>query len=578
MTGLEPTTPPQARSDMVFAALDRAAADGTTLVFEGNTTDLFVTSDTFTRLPHLVALWGARRDMPTVTYTLAGGVKHLVAPEGPRSGMKEAPPDLRSGPAADVTALLKGIVAAGHPTVLILDFAESVLPNQADGHGRSLGESIVMEEVLSQAFDRRLGWVEGGHRLVLVSRTCDLQSCITEMPGVTVHQLGLPASAEREAAIRQMVASTRHRLVVEPGLSEPTVARLAGGMSLDALSRLRYATDKAHPLTRGRIAQDKSATIRKLAGSTLTVFEEDRDLDDVAGLPQVRLFLEDMRFIGRNTIRLTLAGPPGNGKTLVALAIAKELGVPAVALHQIKDMWVGNSEKALGRALNVLKEMPPTLLVVDEVDQTIGGSRAPSAAQESSSVDSSHRDMFMEFTSDNALDNGISIICMSNNPRGIDPAIRSRFETVAVLEASSPQEMADVVAKNTAKVGAEIDQDGIVQAFTESPKRFSGRELVDLLIAAQVHAARAGRAVVGYEEMARAVAESQQYSTRSEQRQALSAVAFTHSSRYLPWNASRILGAGSSEPPAYLADFVAPDGSLRMEALRAEIEGGPGGF
>jgi len=42
----------------------------------------------------------------------------------------------------------------------------------------------------------------------------------------------------------------------------------------------------------------------------------------VAGLPGVRLALEDARRTGRDTLRILLAGPPGTGKTLAATAIA----------------------------------------------------------------------------------------------------------------------------------------------------------------------------------------------------------------------------------------------------------------
>jgi AAA+ superfamily predicted ATPase len=566
------------RSDEVFAALDRAAADGTTVVFEGNTSDFFVIDGSFTRLPHLLALWSARRDMPTFTYTMAEGTKHLVAPDGPRSHVKEAKPDLDRGYAADVTGLLKGIVGGKQPTTLVLDFAETMLPGPSDGAGRSLDEATLLEEVLSQPLDARTGWAEGGHRLVLIGRTGGLPSCVTEMPGVVGHSLGLPDAAEREAAIQLMLDSPRHRLALEPALDRATVARLSGGMSLDALSRLRYASSEAQPLTREQIIAEKSATIRKMAGATLTVFEEDRDMDDVAGLPQVRLYLEDQQLTGRNTIRLILAGSPGNGKTLVALAIARLLGVPAVALNQIKDMWVGNSEKALGKALEVIKSMAPVLVIADEFDQTMGGSRASSSAMESSAVESSLRAMFMEFTGDHATDNGISIVGMSNNPQGIDAAFMSRFKTIAVLEPSSPGEMVEVVQKNTAKAGASIDAEGLARAFADCAQTYSGRELVNLLIAAHVYAVRGGTNVVGYQEMTQALRESQHYSTRREQRQALSAVAFTHSHRYLPWNAATVMGDTTVVPPVYLQKYVRADGSLDMEAITAQLEGDPSGF
>ena len=84
-------------------------------------------------------------------------------------------------------------------------------------------------------------------------------------------------------------------------------------------------------------------------------------LADVGGLTEVKQRLEQSflaplrnpelrRTYGANLRGgLLLWGPPGCGKTLLARAVAGELAARfvTVGLHQILDMWLGNSEKQL---------------------------------------------------------------------------------------------------------------------------------------------------------------------------------------------------------------------------------------
>jgi SpoVK/Ycf46/Vps4 family AAA+-type ATPase len=70
-------------------------------------------------------------------------------------------------------------------------------------------------------------------------------------------------------------------------------------------------------------------------------------------------------------------GPPGCGKTHLARATAGELGGPfiAVGLHEILDMWIGQSERNLHEMFERARRNAPGVLFFDEVD-ALGASRA----------------------------------------------------------------------------------------------------------------------------------------------------------------------------------------------------------
>ncbi len=65
-----------------------------------------------------------------------------------------------------------------------------------------------------------------------------------------------------------------------------------------------------------------------------------------------------------------LYGPPGCGKTLISQATAGEIrsNFISVALHQILDLYIGNSEKNLHQLFQLARDHAPTILFFDEVD------------------------------------------------------------------------------------------------------------------------------------------------------------------------------------------------------------------
>ena len=74
---------------------------------------------------------------------------------------------------------------------------------------------------------------------------------------------------------------------------------------------------------------------------------------------------------------ILLYGPPGCGKTFIAKATAGEIDAKFIniGLHDILDMWVGNSEKNLHEIFEMARRNKPCVLFFDEVD-AMGASRS----------------------------------------------------------------------------------------------------------------------------------------------------------------------------------------------------------
>lgn len=111
-------------------------------------------------------------------------------------------------------------------------------------------------------------------------------------------------------------------------------------------------------------------------------------------------------------------GVPGNGKTALAEAFAGELGIPLISLsmNKIMDKLVGQSERKIMQALDVVKKCAPCVFLIDEVEKSVGGVLAQ---QTDGGVGARVMKSLLEFMNDN--DNGVYVIMTSNDVSALPP-------------------------------------------------------------------------------------------------------------------------------------------------------------
>ncbi|MEM1060070.1 MAG: AAA family ATPase [Verrucomicrobiota bacterium] len=125
-----------------------------------------------------------------------------------------------------------------------------------------------------------------------------------------------------------------------------------------------------------------------------------------------------------------LYGPPGCGKTLISRATAGEIDANfvSIGIHQILDMYIGESEKKLHQLFEMARQNAPTILFFDEVDAL--------AADRVDLRKSAGRTLINQFLAemdgDIGNNEGLLILGATNAPWHIDPAFRrpGRFDRV----------------------------------------------------------------------------------------------------------------------------------------------------
>lgn len=131
---------------------------------------------------------------------------------------------------------------------------------------------------------------------------------------------------------------------------------------------------------------------------------------------------------------ILLYGPPGCGKTFIAKATAGEIDAKFIniGLHDILDMWIGNSEKNLHEIFELARRNTPCVLFFDEVD-AMGASR-------SDLKQSAMRHVINQFLAEmdgvSSNNEGVLILAATNAPWSVDPAFRrpGRFDRIIMVE------------------------------------------------------------------------------------------------------------------------------------------------
>jgi transitional endoplasmic reticulum ATPase len=171
---------------------------------------------------------------------------------------------------------------------------------------------------------------------------------------------------------------------------------------------------------------------------------------------------------------ILLYGPPGCGKTFIAKATAGEIDAKFIniGLHDILDMWIGNSEKNLHEVFEIARRNAPCVLFFDEVD-AMGASR-------SDLKHSAMRHVINQFLSEmdgvHASNEGVLILAATNAPWSLDAAFRrpGRFDRIIFVEPPDAAAREEILESMLAGKPAEnID----LKKLSQLTEGFSGADL-----------------------------------------------------------------------------------------------------
>jgi ATP-dependent 26S proteasome regulatory subunit len=145
------------------------------------------------------------------------------------------------------------------------------------------------------------------------------------------------------------------------------------------------------------------------------------------------------------------------GKSLVAKAIASELGVPLIRIDfgRVFSSYVGSSEQRIRTALRQVEAMSPCVLFCDEIDKGLGGIATGSGSD--SGVSMRVLGSFLTWLQD--CEYPVFTMVTANNIDGLPPELlrRGRFDAIFSTALPNPKERRDVLAIHLRKRGRDIE-------------------------------------------------------------------------------------------------------------------------
>ena len=276
--------------------------------------------------------------------------------------------------------------------------------------------------------------------------------------------VGFPSYTEREYYISEKVLTPAYteRVSIDFGdnISSvqyvPWLAGATGGLTIRAIEDMQLSGERHRALNRDMVQRIINETIsEQFAGQGgsdyLTVINPSRGLAGY-GIPQYlseyfSWFLEEFREGRLRNSNILMAGPPGTGKSILAYALAYELGYKCVhwspALTQSK--WVGDTEKQLQQVLNWVEANLPCMMFVDEIDVAMVSRDGGSV--DTSGVGSKMLSILMPWLERDDIKGKLLFVGATNRPDNIDGALKRRLQNIIpVLPPMLPEERRAVIA------------------------------------------------------------------------------------------------------------------------------------
>lgn len=319
--------------------------------------------------------------------------------------------------------------------LFIIEFAEHLLPGSLTNGSQTDSQLIAIE--LAHLTANSLALRASGNMIIFHGR----DGLIDDLVCGALHTVRLPQPDVKEKVEFLAAASDLYvQASFEEGLTLDAVANLTVNTPNRGLEQLIRASHfSGRKLTGREMSQQKNQDVENLSEGTLQALDTSR----VDNLQLKGLNIETAKVIlsryAASLLRndssmpanVLLVGPPGTGKTDLAVLTAYQAKAAAYQMHSPKGGIVGETERKSRLQQTILKEWTPNIAFCDEITESMplqrndfdgdsGASKAVTASLLTALSDESRRGKSL-------------LVATTNCPWRMGAAMRSRFTILPLL-------------------------------------------------------------------------------------------------------------------------------------------------
>ena len=197
--------------------------------------------------------------------------------------------------------------------------------------------------------------------------------------------------------------------------------------------------------------------------------------EQTAVINKIHHALHHRDFLNRHHIyevgKLLFVGPPGTGKTSLALAMSHSMHMPVleVRLSMITSQYLGETSKNIDKIFELAKKLSPSILFIDEFD-FVAKSRV---TDDHGAMKRAVNALLKNIDRISLVKNGVLLIGATNHPQLLDEAAWRRFDEVVEFSMPNEEMRREIIKSVTSSMSCTCDYQEMA-ALTEG---FSGADI-----------------------------------------------------------------------------------------------------
>jgi AAA+ superfamily predicted ATPase len=221
-------------------------------------------------------------------------------------------------------------------------------------------------------------------------------------------------------------------------------------------------------------------------------------------ISKIRTAREHRDFLRKHRIhevgKLLFVGPPGTGKTSLALALSREMHLPLieVRLSMVTSQYLGETSKNVDRIFDFARKFAPCILFIDEFD-FVAKSRV---TDDHGAMKRAVNSLLKNIDRISLVKDSVLLVGATNHPKLLDEAAWRRFDEIVEFGLPDREMRLQILKTVTASIECRCNY----EAIADSTEGFSGADLRILVKEALLSALMERRSFITDQDIGRGIA------------------------------------------------------------------------